>query len=336
MALARSPYEFRAALFCRDQLTDNLTAVIGEALADLKPASISYGHGSAGFAVNRRERTEKGWRIGPNPSGPTDREVPLLEVLGSDGKLRAVLFGYACHNTSLTADNYRVAGDYAGFAQIEIEKAHPGATALFKLWCAADQNADPRGTVELSKRYGTELAAEVNRLLSTKLKPVHGRIRSVFLATELPFAPQSRESYAEQEHASDEIIATHAREMLRLYDEGFPPLRRLPYMTQAVRFGAEVTLVALSGEVVVDYALRVNREYGAEGVIVAGYCNEVTTYIPSLRVLKEGGYEGHDALLHTRFPGPFGEGVEEAISDPPVSKVGRTNFITVGIERRAG
>ncbi len=71
------------------------------ALADLRPATLAVGHGSAPFAMNRRQRTEKGIQFGVNPAGPIDRDVPVLRVAAPDGKLRAVVFGYACHNTTL-------------------------------------------------------------------------------------------------------------------------------------------------------------------------------------------------------------------------------------------
>jgi hypothetical protein len=46
---------------------------------------------------------------------------------------------------------------------------------------------------------------------------------------------------------------------------------------------------------------------------VAGYSNDVFGYVPSLRVLREGGYEGGDAMIYYAKPGPFNEAVEELI-----------------------
>jgi neutral ceramidase len=77
---------------------------------------------------------------------------------------------------------------------------------------------------------------------------------------------------------------------------------------------AGLTLIALGGETVVDYALRFKAEYGWEDTWVAGYSNDVMGYVPSLRVLKEGGYEGGGAMVNYGRPGPLGPGVEEAIA----------------------
>ena len=111
--------------------------------------------------MNRREPTPKGVINGRNPSGPTDHSVPVITVRDAGGKVVAVLFGYSCHNTTLTGQHYKISGDYAGFAQRDVEKAYPGSVALFLQLCGGDQNPLPRGTVELAEQYGGELAGAV-------------------------------------------------------------------------------------------------------------------------------------------------------------------------------
>jgi hypothetical protein len=293
-------------------LTEKLVMVVGAALKDLAPANLWFGNGRATFAINRREKTPKGVIIGENPAGPVDPDVPVLKVTAPDGKLRAVLFGYACHNTTLTGQFYRISGDYAGFAQIALEEANPGATALFVMLCGGDQNPHPRSTLELARQHGGELAAEVNRVLGEKLTRVRGATHAAFQITELGFAPQSREGFEARLQETNVYRVRHAKAMLRLYDDG-NPIRRYSYPVQAIQFGKDLTFVALGGEVVVDYALRIKREFGSKGVIIAGYSNDVMSYIPSLRVLKEGGYEASDSMIYYGLPGPYDEQVEDHI-----------------------
>ena len=284
------------------RLTDQLVAVIGAALGDLAPANLSFGNGEAGFAINRR----------PNPNGPVDHDVPVLKVTSPDGRLRAVLFGYACHNTTLTGEFYQFSGDYAGFAQIALEKANPGATALFLMLCGADQNPSPRSKLEYAVKYGADLAAEVNRVLTGRLSPVRGAIRAAFQIVDLGFAIHTRATFESRLKDTNVFRVRHARAMLDTYDQGYP-IRRYPYPVQAIRFGEDLTLVALGGEVVVDYALRIKKEYGSKGIIVAGYSNDVMSYIPSLRVLKEGGYEASDSMIYYGLPGPYNDDIEDTI-----------------------
>ncbi|MDW8309476.1 MAG: neutral/alkaline non-lysosomal ceramidase N-terminal domain-containing protein, partial [Verrucomicrobiales bacterium] len=147
------------------QLTDKLTSVADAALANLSSAVLACGRGRAGFAVNRRQPTPSGFVIGHNPNGPVDHDVPVLKVAAPDGQLRAVLFGYACHNTTCPM-SLEVDGDYAGAAQRALEAAHPGATALFMTLCAGDQNPHPRGSMDWVEKHGRELADAVERVLA--------------------------------------------------------------------------------------------------------------------------------------------------------------------------
>jgi neutral ceramidase len=294
------------------ELVDRLVEVVGRALRDLAPARLSVGHGAVGFAVNRREPTPGGVKIGVNPQGPVDHDVPVLKVTGKDGALRAVLFGYACHNTTLGGDFYRIGGDYAGYAQAELEKAHAGAIALFMMLCGGDQNPDPRGTLELALRHGRALATEVDRVLGTSLRKVRPPIRTALEVVPLDFAPHTRAVFEAEATSEDRFRQRRARLMLAAYDAE-TPVRQTPYPVQAVRFGRDLTLLALGGEPVVDYALRLKREITKENLIVAGYCHDVMCYIPSRRVLLEGGYEAVDNTIYYGQPGPFTETVEDAI-----------------------
>jgi len=105
-----------------------------------------------------------------------------------------------------------------------------------------------------------------------------------------------------------------AQAMLKRYDEG-DPLRETPYPVQAIAFGKSLTILALGGEVVIDYDLRAKKEYPGRNLIVAGYSNDVMCYIPSLRVLKEGGYEANDSMIYYGQPGPFADDVEVRVFD---------------------
>ncbi len=294
------------------QLTSDLVTIIGEALKDVGPAQVTVGHGRAGFAINRREPTTQGVRIGVNTAGPVDHDVPVLKVTAPDGRLRAVLFGYACHNTTLGGDFYQINGDYAGFAQAEFETAHPGATALFLMLCGGDQNPNPRGTVDHARRYGSELATEVARVVAGALQPVRPPIRTASSSVNLEFAPHTRETFEQEAKDPDVFRQRRAKLMLEAYDRG-APVRHVAFPLQAIRFNGDLTLLALGGEVVVGYGLRAKKTYPKENLVVSGYCHDVMCYIPTRRVLEEGGYEPVTSMIYYGQPGPFTADVEETI-----------------------
>lgn len=307
---ALSPADNAKSREYTEGLLDKFVALIGEALRNLAPATVSEGTGEAGFAANRRLSTPKGYQIAYNPNGPVDRRMPVVKVAASNGALIAVLFGYACHNTTIGPASYEINGDYAGFAQAELERAHPGAVALFLQLCAGDQDPHPRGGKEMAERHGKELAAAVEKELGGHSQRTQGAVRTAWRTARLAFAPQTREAFERQLNDPLPARARNARAMLKAYDDG-KPVTSLAYPVQAIRVGKTLTLVAIGGEPVVDYALRAKREF--PGVILAGYSNEVRSYVPSRRVLAEGGYEAEESMLYYRLPGPYTSAVEDTI-----------------------
>ena len=157
-----------------DSLTVTLVDLVGKAIEQIQPASLSYCRARCGFAMNRRTPTANGYRNHPNPDGPVDHTVPVLRVAGAGGELRAMLFGYTCHNT--TMGFLRWLGDYAGYAQEYFEKDHPGATAMFLMGCSADQNPYPRSELDYAKKHGRSLATAVEAALEVGQRtPLHQR-----------------------------------------------------------------------------------------------------------------------------------------------------------------
>ncbi|MFN0119573.1 MAG: neutral/alkaline non-lysosomal ceramidase N-terminal domain-containing protein [Blastocatellia bacterium] len=287
------------------QLLEKLVTVIGQALADMRPAVLSFGRGEARFGANRRKRE----------IAPKDDDVPALRVDGADGKLRAALFSYACHNTTLTGEFYQYSGDYAGFAQAEFEKANPGAMALFMMGCGADINPDPRSSLDLATRHGNELAAAVNKTINGQLTPVRGALKTAFAQIPLQIAAPTRAEFQTRVEDKDKYRRAHAIRWLERMDRDGKIMTEYPYPVQVMQLGDGLTLVTLGGEVVVDYALRLKRELGADGLWVAGYSNDVMAYIPSVRILNEGGYEAEGAMIYYDLPGPWKPEVEERIID---------------------
>ena len=295
-----------------EDLKQKLLALVGQALDRLEPARIGYTHGRAGFAMNRRLPTDGEPRNAPYPDGPVDHDVPVVRVESPDGELSAVVFGYACHNTTLGF--YQFCGDYAGFAQHYLEEAHPGVTALFVTGCGADQNPQPRRTLELAQQHGRALANGVEAALLGPTKPIDGALQAVIAEVELEFAePPSRSELESQAKSSNKYERRHAEALLRELDENGEIRATYPYLIQAVNFGDDLLMIAMAGEVVVDYSLRFKLELRGSPVWVAGYSNDVFGYVPSLRVLQEGGYEGGGAMRYTTLPGPFAPTVEKRI-----------------------
>jgi hypothetical protein len=88
---------------------------------------------------------------------------------------------------------------------------------------------------------------------------------------------------------------------------------KIDYPVQVWDFGKDLVMIFMAGEVVVDYALRLKKELGEDRVWINAYANDMPCYIPSLRILREGGYEAETAMIGYEKPSKFTEDVEETI-----------------------
>ncbi len=271
-------------------LQDRLVEVVIESLKKREPARLSWGTGVANFVLNRRQFTPRGVILGMNARGPADRSVPVLRIDTAEGRLRGVLFGAATHNTTLRPDCYEICGDYAGFAQANLEEGHPGVQAMFILGFAGDSDPYPHGTMTLARKHGLELSQEVQRVLETKLEPVRGPLRLALDKAALPLEVPSRAELEKRAAGSDRFAAA-AKKTLADLDKGEPPADHYAGPVAVWQFGGDLTLVALSGEVVVDYVALLEKALGPNRLWLAAYANDYYGYLPSARLLEEGGYE---------------------------------------------
>jgi neutral ceramidase len=307
------------------ELEAKIVETVGKALADLAPARLAASQGATGFAVNRRNNPEaevpKLIAQGAL-KGPVDHSVPVLAVYQPEGKLKAVLFGYACHNTVM--DFYKWSGDYAGFAQLALEKSHPDATAMFFMGCGADQNPIPRRQLVFAERFGNMLAAAVEEVLLAPPHTLAPELRTTMEMVTLHLGPPPAEADLEK-LTSDPTSYVRRWAIRQLADlkAGKPPIRTYPLPLQAWQFGGQQLLITLGGEPVVDWSLKFKEQFGSQ-TWVAGYCNDVMNYIPTLRVLKadvppgaqgHGGYEGAQATIVYGLPAfHWAEDVEDLVN----------------------
>ena len=281
-----------------------LVALVGEALGNLAPATLATGRGRATFAVNRRNNREADvpdlLAKGVPLKGPVDHDVPVMTVTGRGGKLVAILFGDACHPTTLSFTRW--CGDYPGFAQVALEKNHSGATAMFVNTCGGDQNPLPRRTVELCEKYGGRLADAVEQVLRKPLRPVSPGLRTAFAYADLPYEKVvTRGDLLAEARETNAIKKRWAGRLLKRLDAGERFAAAYPYPVHSWKLGTDTLMIGLGAEAVVDYALAFKAEYGPD-TWVCGYADDMIAYIPSRRVWDEGGYEGGPNLYEYGRP----------------------------------
>ncbi len=299
------------------ELSNWIETIVMEALTKRQPSRLAWNIGELGFAKNRR--TE---------GGPVDHSLPVMQILNADGTLRAVWASYACHCTTLGGSDNHICGDWAGYAQEEIQKSHPDVTAFITIGCGADANPEsrmrpmPEGKQEVfetrlayAKEHGKALAIEVDHQLERDTTDITEVPKGVFERVNLPFDTLPTREEWEQKASQGGAIGYHAKKHLEMLEDGQVIKTDISYPIQAWIFGNELAIVFLASEVVVDFSHRLKREFDATRLWVGAYTNAFPGYIPSERVLAEGGYEGGGAMIYFGQPTRFAPGVEQLVID---------------------
>ncbi len=313
-------------------IEDQIITVAGRAISNLAPARLSSGAGITRFVVNRRENHWGNESLySPELNGPSDHVVQVLKVSDQSDQPIAVIFGYSCHATTLSINRW--SGDYPGFAQIELEQEYPGLTAMFFAGFGADQNPMPRREVSQAKQYGRELAIAVEQVLEEPMKILTSSIQTNYHEIELALSPPPTIEKLEnvmEEGADWQKRWAETMKAKWTSGEEFPD--SYPYYPVQTWQLGEQTLVILGGEVVVDYAFILRDSLGNDLMIMA-YANDVMTYIPSERILKEGGYEGEESMWVYGHHGTWMPGIEEKIVNEVVRQV---NLVRAGVLKDKG
>jgi putative membrane-bound dehydrogenase-like protein len=306
--------EKAAGVRYRQQLSEAILKAVEQALKSLTPAQLDYGVGKAEFAANRRVIRDGRWTgFGVQLDGPVDHTVPVLRIRNADGKIVGVIFNYACHCTTLDGNYYRINADWAGYAAANLEATYPNSVALCTIGCGADANPEPRGMREMSERHGRELSAEVRRILTGEMMPIDRPIAATFGYAGLSFDLPTIEELKRRGTDSTPQVRRHSEHFQEVYErEGRLPATH-PVPIQTWKFGDQLTMIFLGGEVVVDYALRLKRELPSQRLWVTAYANDVLGYIASERIRGEGGYEYDMSGIYYTLPGPWAAGTEDLL-----------------------
>ena len=292
-------------------LESKIIPLVADAFQDMFPAELYAGNGVARFQVNRRNNDAGKLLQQTELKGPNDYAVPVIKVTDLQGSIRAIVFGYACHATTL--DGYAWCGDYPGFAQIALEEMYPDAVALFFAGAGADQNPLPRRTVPLAKQYGLTLAVAVDRVMNEQMKRLSPVLLAACKEIDLPLtAPPAKEELTTIA-AQDQVFyyKLWAARILADMEKGLEPIKSHPYPLQIWNIGGQ-PLMCLGGELVIEYAIGFKRIFGPD-IFVMGYANYVPAYIPSVTIIREGGYEGDTSQRVYGMPNKWSEEIEPLI-----------------------
>lgn len=253
---------------------------IKEARANLAPARLGVGWGTAFANINRRARNEQGPAfLGLNPDGPADRRIGLIRLEKADGSLLALIANYAMHGTVLGPPNVLISGDAPGIVAQYVEEKL-GAPMLYVNGAAG--NLAPIYTVypdfesghldQFRVLLGDKILAANRRIGSTT---PHVRLR---LAEEVLETPRKAGMAWAPDLGKYTRTASTGQTMVRL------PLRFL-------QINDDIAIWAAPIELFCEIEMQISDQSPFPFTLHFGYCNGMLDYFPTKAEFAYGGYE---------------------------------------------
>jgi len=264
-----------------DIMSTSLANGLKEAVETAEPAKIGFGQGRAeGFTRNRRWEYETAVREAAGEKPVVDPVVWVMRIDTVEGKTRAVLVNFAAHPTILPAKNMLISAEWPGVLQQELEKAFPGAIALYTNGAEGDQSPqDARGADDFERMtdFGARLAkiaADIAQRIETKANVPIGFKRAMPGLPKLTFPEAGKKRFAS---------------FLDAAQEGLPRKAEI----QVFRIGS-VALVGLPGEPILEVGQAVRKsvmDQGFQHAVVVGLANDYIGYLVNEKEYAHGGYE---------------------------------------------
>jgi len=308
-----------------ESLKKKAVASVENALEEMFEAEMYYGLAQCNLGINRRRPSGDGMiEFAPYEDGVTDNAVTALKVIGN-GRIKAVLYSYTCHPSIIDTD--LVSADYPGRARLAIEDAFGKDTVVFFIQgCCGDIRARTvegrefrEGTWEDVDEYGLKLGNIVAGICKTAMQKIDILISSELLNILLPLkALPNREDMTSTLENGTTPEKAWAGKMLSCYDS---LKTELPFTIQRISVGDTFHIIALSGEVCVEYSKYIKQKDEKKVFISAGYSNGVTGYIPTALMLEQGGYEPDGSIIYYGMPSQF-DGSVEKIVKKAIDRVG--------------
>lgn len=288
-----------------------IVRAVGGAIRNLAPSTLYFGRGKTEIGSNRCLTTAP---------IPYDNDVDVITAVRNDNQEKTVLFLTGCHAvfSGNGRPNITLSANFPGAARADLEGKEGIAHSVFIQGCAGDINPKDQDYMTT----GRDLSADVQQVIAGPMEKITGRINFYIDTMLFPVKPMATREAAVTMHQES---AKHAGEMipnrnfrwanimLHYYDDNTMPAN-MPVYLQTINIG-NWKLVGLSREVVTEYSAGIKALFPGKLVSVAGYSNDVSSYLPTSRHIKAGTYEGIDSFVWYGQPSLFPENVYETVLD---------------------
>ena len=315
-----------------DELEKRTVEAAVEAKRRAAGATLRAGETRTSIPLSRRLKDSDGAvQFVPNAAGAKYDRLPFALLEAQDGSPVCLLFSVACHASTIKGDERAeyVSADFPGAAAGELDRLLGKPCALFLQGAGGDAKASVigqglkewrAGTWEDVAQAGKTIASEIQAARASGLKEVQPGLRAGLVEMELPLGPapgrdellrvlERAKPYELETTAAEKARGLWAEEQLSLIDRGFGLAASAPVLVQGIELGRGLRLVAVEGELTSDLGNLIHDHYGGGVTFPLGYSNGARMYLPSSRMIDEGGYEV-DSYWEYRQPAPLAKGVE--------------------------
>lgn len=287
---------------------------------NMKTGTLYYGEGETYIGMSRRQRAGDEVRLAPAPDVPVDRKLGVAAVKDENGKIAAVIFNCACHPATMGGDNYLISAEFPGMARKAIEEKYPGAISLFIQGACGDINPAviSRGT-EYRQAYfsdveflGMILANDVSHVIRYGLKKVEPSFDFHLRSLTLPIGEYRMDCFRKMSESGQEYQQKYGKYMLEKIEKG-EEMKEVKYNLGIIRLASNLKIITLEGEVCNEFGVWIREFDPTVNMMIAGYSNGHKSYLPTKRILEEGGYEATVTYCWAEYPGPYADNVQDIV-----------------------
>lgn len=288
--------------YLNDRLKKQMVKAIESALDHMEPAGLYFGRSTTNIGHNR---------CSENKETPYDQTLDVLKTVNAGGNTESILFLTGCHPVFRNEgrESFTITGNFPSVTRQLLQNSQHVPHTMFLQGCAGDIN--PRD--DDHHKTADTLAHDVTGILQNNMQHITGGISYSFDSVLVPVTPwdANRIQQFRKEndgHEGDVYAEKNVRWadlMLGYYHNNRMPAA-MPIYIQVIDIG-NWRLVGLSREVVTEYGPAIRALWPNKTVSVAGYCNDVSSYLPAPWHVSNRTYEGYDSFFWygqaSTFPG---------------------------------
>lgn len=295
---------------------DKVISSIKAALDSMNEVDVYYGKTACNIGVNRRLLLNGVINFAPNENGVRDDEMIVLKFV-KDDKVKAILYNYTCHPSTIDTDY--VSADYPGKTRSVIENTFGDQVAVFFVQgCCGNIRIRTikdgyfrAGTWDDVEYFGNITGKCVVDLCNSKMDKLNTSLSTKIADIKLPLEElPKKETLQKIMTSGNSHEKIWAEKMLSKYDS---LKAELPFTIQRISLNNDFSIVAMSGEVCVEYGLYAKKMSTGKTPVVSAYCNGAPGYIPTAVMLEQGGYEPEGSVIYYSMPSRFKSDVEKIV-----------------------